>query len=177
MEYSTSKIDGKEDLLPLLERAVELFQRDGVTEDNAREKYAEAMNLLGEIYAEKEKVDKAISTLEKAQELFKKLELPMGQASVLNNLGLAYEVGGNLKDSYKYYEESSVICKRENDKSGEAISVGNIGLILVKMGEPVRALDALRRSERLYDTAGVSTQDSSRMKVRNAISKLEKGEE
>ena len=86
--------------------------------------------------------------------------LTASHAGALNNLGIIYEIKGNVKKAIECYDESLAIDKKRNDKRGIAYTLNNIGFVYDKQGDIPKALEyyhqSLKTMEELNDKNGIS---------------------
>ena len=81
-------------------------------------------------------------------------------SGALNNLGIIYEIKGNVKKSLSCYKESLAIDKKRSDKKSIAYTLNNIGFVYDKQGDIPKALEYYHRSlkalEELKDKNGIA---------------------
>jgi CHAT domain-containing protein/Flp pilus assembly protein TadD len=102
---------------------------------------AATLNDLGSAYTNLGEKEKALSSLNKAQEYFVAHGDRRGQASALSNLGLVYLRAGEWYAALRVLEEALLLRRAENYRSGESVVLNNIGGAYDQIGEPYKALD------------------------------------
>jgi tetratricopeptide (TPR) repeat protein len=74
-----------------------------------------------------------------------------------SGLSLAYQELGQINQAALYSQRALAIHETLNDRLSLARSENNLGLLLVRVGEPVSARPHLERSLRLFEETGVET--------------------
>ncbi|MFO7991862.1 MAG: tetratricopeptide repeat protein [Thermoplasmata archaeon] len=100
---------------------------------------AQAYHNIGTLFSNRSKFEDAISSMERALEIWGKIDDIVGRSRTLNNLGVAYYQKGDRKKSIKYYNESMELREKMGDKQGIAAILNNIGLIYSEIGDLDRA--------------------------------------
>lgn len=108
-------------------------------------------------------LDAALTDLGRADsEKYRALALPIyeeigdlvGQASVLNNLGINAYYEGRWHEALELYERSREARVRAGDVVGAATAANNIGEILSDQGRFAEAEDLFREAQRVFRSAG-----------------------
>ena len=68
-----------------------------------------------------------------------------------NNLGIYYDLAGDLKSSLNYYEENLAIRQQTGDKKGEAIVYYNIGTLKKQTDQRDVGLDYFYKAEQIFE--------------------------
>ena len=64
----------------------------------------------------------------------------------LGNLGIAYQVGGQIEPSIEALQQSIVVCRELGDRRLEAIAISNLGEVYLKLQRYEEAEVALRKA-------------------------------
>ena len=90
-----------------------------------------------------------VALLEEAQALRPRLEDRRVVSHILDLEGVVALTGGDMERTVGLWQESLEISQDVGDAYGEAVSLGNLGLLAVRMADVVRADDLLRAGLRL----------------------------
>ncbi|MEB3290571.1 MAG: CHAT domain-containing protein [Leptolyngbya sp.] len=100
----------------------------------------------------------ALQSWQTALEIYQALGNRTGEAKVLNNIGIVYQLRGNYGEALTTYQQSLTISRELGDRATEAITLGNIGIIYERQGSYGEALVAYQQSlvmsRELGDQAG-----------------------
>jgi CHAT domain-containing protein/Tfp pilus assembly protein PilF len=114
---------------------------------------AAALNDLGAQYIFAGEVERGISLLKEAFDLFSSHQDQRGEASSLNNLALAYRTLGNFSLARELVERAVPLREAENDRAGVINLKNSLGGASDGLGEPDKALqyfeEALREWQKL----------------------------
>jgi len=102
-------------------------------------KYADALNRLGMLMYEKN-VDSSFHYTKLARELSGRLHYAKGKADALNNLGVFFDIKGNLQLAMRYYNEAHVAYTDLKDAPNQVQTTMNIAMVYKEMGKDDRAL-------------------------------------
>jgi len=102
-------------------------------------RYVDALNRLAMLLYEKN-IDSTFYYTKKAREISDRLGYEKGKADALNNLGIVYDIKGNLQLALRYYDEAHAGYIRLNDQPNCVQSLMNVGLVYKESGKDQRAL-------------------------------------
>lgn len=108
-----------------------------IFEENGYERLTQALNLRAE------QVD-ALIYEKTTTRLFGKLleeRNVVGQASILNNLGITYVEMKNYSKAIEYFEQSLLLSREIDDRKSESSILTNLGSTYEKIGDLVRAVE------------------------------------
>ncbi|MEO0376097.1 MAG: CHAT domain-containing protein, partial [Cyanobacteria bacterium P01_A01_bin.17] len=77
-----------------------------------------------------------------------------GQASVVNNLGLAYQALGEYGKAIRFHQDALALERQIGDRRGEAKSMGNLGLCYKRLGKHQQALQFLQQALTIFRQIG-----------------------
>lgn len=100
---------------------------------------ASAYNDIGAL-SSKQEPEKAVTSINKALELYSHHSDRRGQASALGNLGYHHYNAGNFSLARDFFEKAAEFRRAENDIPGAANLINNLGAIAEQLGEPDQAL-------------------------------------
>ncbi|RZK13272.1 MAG: tetratricopeptide repeat protein, partial [Flavobacterium sp.] len=110
-------------------------------------KYADALNRLGMLMYEKN-VDSTFFYTKNARELSERLNYSKGKADALNNLGIFFDIKGNLQLAMRYYNEAYIAYKVLKDAPNQVQTTMNIAMVYGEMRKDDKAIkwfdDALK---------------------------------
>lgn len=93
----------------------------------------------------------AVVHLKIALEYWKNIGHDYYQANTLQNLGRAFELGGEWKEALNYYQRSLDLRTNTDDEVGTAASLLHLGRIYVKIGQWDNAIITLYKCINIYD--------------------------
>lgn len=140
-------------------QAANYYFRQALKLSNTNPKYlsnrANAYDALGNLYLNTANdMTKAKQYFEKALVDFKQLNLAKNYYTVLNNLGIAYEIEGNNDQALLYYNQVYAYAKSENDE----LMLGNVSYDLAlnyrSMGNSKKAVDYFNQTFAYYAKLG-----------------------
>lgn len=97
-------------------------------------KYVDALNRLAMLYYEKN-LDTTFSYTTKAREIANRFNYTKGKADALNNLGIVFDLKGDLQLALRYYNESYNQYKLLDDSSNVIQTSMNIGMVYTELGK------------------------------------------
>jgi len=97
-------------------------------------RYVDALNRLAILYYEKN-LDTTFSYTTKAREIANRLEYTKGKADALNNLGIVFDLRGDLQLALRYYNESYNHYKMIRDSSNIIQTNMNIAMVYTALGK------------------------------------------
>jgi len=113
---------------------------------------AEACNDIGLNYNSLEKNHLAFEYLNKAVEMFRRLNLPDDMASAMSNLATVYFETGQFKKAISLYDEVYRIDLSTGNTKSQATSLNNLGRMYVDWGKYGTGIEFYKRSAALLDT-------------------------
>lgn len=140
-------------------QAANYYFRQALKLSNTNPKYlsnrANAYDALGNLYLNTANdMTMAKQYFEKALVDFKQLNLAKNYYTVLNNLGIAYEIEGNNDQALLYYNQVYAYAKSENDE----LMLGNVSYDLAlnyrSMGNSKKAVDYFNQTFAYYAKLG-----------------------
>ncbi len=111
-----------------------------------KEKLAEAYNIIGNIYSDKQEYKSARRYYLKSIKLKAQSHDMKGLASVYNNLGLSLEQSRSYKKALFYLEKSLEIHREMNYKFAYGITTLNMGLLYYKMKNYEKAMELYQKA-------------------------------
>jgi tetratricopeptide (TPR) repeat protein len=109
-----------------------------------------ALNNLGANYWANGFLNEALSYINEAIEVAKKIGNQKGLADHYNNMGLIFYSKGNLNQSLHYYKSALKIKREFNDTEGQRNILGNIGQAYAELGNYDLAIDYYNKGLELY---------------------------
>lgn len=116
----------------------------------------ELVKVYTRLYMQYLYLDNRIATAyaQKAFDLSKKIEYPIGLANSYNNLGLALFHQGNTKKALEYYHQALNIHEEEKFQAGIPPTILNIGIVYGQMEEYEKALTYFEKYKDLNQELG-----------------------
>lgn len=138
------------------ERARDLFETSLRLYETLGDRHgeAEALNNLGMVTWDLDKLDNAYQYHLRALEITEEIADEHYRAKVLNNLGLVERMRGNLETARGYARDALDVFETTGDRHSEAKCLGNLGLLARYSGEFERAEKYHRRSLELFRELG-----------------------
>ncbi|HEX8772717.1 MAG TPA: CHAT domain-containing protein [Pyrinomonadaceae bacterium] len=130
-------------------RAATRQDRDRIAAQRA---FAEAEQLSGQDTAES--YGKAMQKYDEAIMHFRAAADRQGEATALNNKGLAYFLSGENHQALGYFAQARSIFMATSDSGGEALTLLNFGLVYDELGEMQKALDNYNRALMIFRDLG-----------------------
>jgi hypothetical protein len=104
---------------------------------------------------------KSIEKYHEALDLYRRASDHNGEAIILNNIGLVYQLLGEMQKALEKYNEALPIRREVRDRRGEAVTLINIGSVYRSLGETQKTLEkfneALPISRAVGDRSGEAT--------------------
>ena len=123
MEYKTAQT--------IMQEALHIVRHKKLQTDST---YANILSDLGLISTVLGEHDQAITQLQQALTLWRKIGNRYKEAQVLLKLGIATDVLGLYQEAYTYYEESLQLRREISDQRGQAVALHNIGDVAFVLG-------------------------------------------
>lgn len=102
-------------------------------------RYIDALNRLGMLSYE-ENADTTLYYTEEARAIADRLQYPKGLADAANNLGIAYDIKGNLQLALRYYNDAHIRYKALHDSANVVQTIMNIAMVYQEMGKDPKAI-------------------------------------
>jgi len=102
-------------------------------------KYVDALNRLATLLYEKN-IDSTFYYTLRAREMANRLNYSKGKADALNNLGIIYDIKGNLQLALRYYNEANVKYNQLHDTANYVQTIMNIAMVYKEIGKDDRAV-------------------------------------
>lgn len=80
-------------------------------------------------------MDDAVATFETAVSAYAAEQNPVGQAEMLNNIGVIHRMRGNHDESLEAFTTADTLCQQANDVNRRAQVLGNMGDLYSGMGD------------------------------------------
>lgn len=106
-------------------------------------RYVDALNRLAMLLYEKN-IDSTFYYTKQAREIADRIGYNQGKADALNNLGVVYDIKGNLQLALRYYDEAHAGYIRLNDQPNCVQTIMNIAMVYKESGKDQRALQQFR---------------------------------
>ncbi|WP_316832666.1 tetratricopeptide repeat-containing sensor histidine kinase [Pedobacter aquatilis] len=119
-------------------------------------RYIDALNRLGMLMYEKN-VDSTFYYTKIARECSMRLNYEQGKADALNNLGVFFDIKGNLQLAMRYYNEANMAYTQLKDTANEVQTTMNIAMVYRELGKDDKAIQ--RFDIAMKNVAGI-TKDS-----------------
>jgi len=107
------------------------------TKDSAR--YVDALNRLAMLLYEKN-IDSTFYYTKQAREIAERQHYDKGKADALNNLGVFFDIKGNLQLALRYYDEAYSAYTQLNDSVNRVQTLMNIAMVYNEIGKDRRAI-------------------------------------
>jgi CHAT domain-containing protein len=121
------------------------------------EAHAEALFLVGVLYAQLENYDKSVAVLDKVREMMVNLEMPVGEINVLSNLGVVFENATEYDRALVQFEKAAKIGKNLEKDELVANQYVNIGRIYdLRLSQYAKAKQNYSQALSLYQDIGSS---------------------
>ena len=114
---------------------------------------AEALVNLGAVHWAQARYDEAERHLERAVEIYRKLDNPSGEARALGNLGGVYEQQGFYAQALVRHGRALRLYEQVGNLSGQTYAHGNLSMIHHRQGRYAEAIDHAEQSRRLAEAA------------------------
>ncbi|WP_379092421.1 ATP-binding protein [Pedobacter sp. UC225_65] len=101
--------------------------------------YVDVLNRMAMLLYEKN-IDSTFYYTVKAREIANKLQYEKGKADATNNLGIFFDIKGNLQLALRYYDEANLAYTKLNDSTNRIQTLMNIAMVYKQMGKDQRAI-------------------------------------
>lgn len=126
--------------------------RSSLTHISDSLRYVDALNRMAMLLYEKN-VDSTFYYTRKAREIADRLGYRKGQADALNNLGVFFDIKGNLQLGLRYYNEAHEVYTALGDDANRVQTLMNIAMVYKSIGKNQRAIrkfgEALQMGKKL----------------------------
>ncbi len=102
-------------------------------------KYVDALNRLGMLMYEKN-VDSTFYYTRRAREIAIRLDYAKGKADALNNLGVFFDIKGDLQLALRYYNEAHTVYSKIKDSINVVQTTMNIAMVYKEFDKDQRAV-------------------------------------
>lgn len=110
-------------------------------------------------------LDNAVSTFETAVSAYAAAQNPVGQAEMLNNIGVIQRMRGNHEESLEAFTTANQLCQQANDVNRRAQVLGNMGDLYAGMGDKETAARYYSDSAELFAQCGDAQKQSQVLKA------------
>jgi signal transduction histidine kinase len=107
--------------------------------------YVDALNRLGILLYEKN-VDSTFYFTEKARNIADRLQYAKGKADAANNMGIVYDMKGDLQLALRYYNDASNRYRAVNDTANVVQAVMNIAMVYQEIGKDQKAINSFKNA-------------------------------
>ncbi len=114
----------------------------------------QACKALGDLYKDKSDYTAGITVLNRALEIYTRLNDERGLCHTLNNLGNMYWIAGQLDQALEHYKKALDIQKTSISESAAAITLSNIGTVYCVKGEYTEGIEYFNRSLEIKERIG-----------------------
>ncbi|MGC9367637.1 MAG: tetratricopeptide repeat protein [bacterium] len=148
-------LDGASKSIKICKKAIKLLE-------NAAPNDIQGLALLnlGHCHIKRGEIVQGLRSFQKAEEIYLKINLPVGQASALNGQGVAYKEMGLIERALDCYYRVKEIGNKYNNKVAQAASLNNIANLFIYEKEYDQALEnlfkALEINQELERKAGIA---------------------
>ncbi len=154
-----------EDATGNLHRAVAICERHGF----AALRYT-ALNMLGEIFLKRDKLDRAVETLKPITNAGRdKLTAPDVRRDASSNLGQTYFRRGDLASASRAFAEALELCRNAGDRREQAILLWRTAELALLRGSPDRAQALADESLGLARELGLRTEEGEALRVHGLV--------
>ena len=101
--------------------------------------YVDALNRMAMLWYEKN-IDSTFYYTSKAREIADRLSYGQGKADATNNLGICYEIKGNLQFALRYYNDAYLGYTKLKDSATKVQAMMNIAMVYKEMGRDGKAV-------------------------------------
>jgi tetratricopeptide (TPR) repeat protein len=154
-----------EDAADNLYRAVALGERHGF----AALRHT-ALNMLGEIFLKRDKLDRAVETLRFVADAGRgKLTTQTVRRDALSNVGQAYCRRGDLASASRTFAEALELCRNAGDRREQAVLLWRTAEVALLRGSPDRAQALADEALGLARELGLRTEEGEALRVHGLI--------
>ncbi len=137
------------DAVPLLERALRLFESIGDRFDQAR-----IHNSFTWIAEHEERLTDAVWHATQALEHYQAAGHRAGEAMILNDVGFCHARLGNYREALAYCEQGLAISREVGERTWEAATLDSLGLVHNGLGDHGRAVACYEQAAAIYRELG-----------------------
>ena len=101
--------------------------------------YVDALNRMAMLWYEKN-IDSTFYYTIKAREIADRLSYKQGKADATNNLGVFYDIKGNLQFALRYYNDAYLSYTKLKDSANQVQAMMNIAMVYKEMGRDGKAI-------------------------------------
>ena len=102
-------------------------------------KYVDALNRMAMLLYEKN-IDSTCYYTKQAREISYRLKYHKGKADAMNNLGVFYDIKGNLQFALRYYDEAYLAYTKLKDSANQVQTLMNIAMVYKQIGKDNKAI-------------------------------------
>jgi len=102
-------------------------------------KYVDALNRMAMLQYERN-IDSTFHYTVKARTISDRLKYAKGKADATNNLGIFFDIKGNMQLALRYYDEAYISYKKLNDSANIVQSMMNIAMVYKQMGKDDKSI-------------------------------------
>jgi tetratricopeptide (TPR) repeat protein len=113
-----------------------------------------AKNYMGFIYDRQGNFDQAEKIYEEIKDLNQKIEDPLLNSYILDNIATSKKRSGDYTKAYQLYEEALQILTVIDDRQAIANNLLNMGIILLETGDIGKAIESFRKAAEFYEEIG-----------------------
>jgi signal transduction histidine kinase len=107
--------------------------------------YVDALNRLGMLMYENDP-NESFRYTSVAREIADRLQYPKGKADAANNLGVVFDMKGNLQLALRYYNDAYIRYKEIKDSSNTVQTIMNIASVYKEIGKDQKAVLNFRKA-------------------------------
>lgn len=107
--------------------------------------YVDALNRMAMLLYEKN-IDSTFYYTRQAREIANRLNYEKGKADALNNLGITFDIKGNLQLALRYYNEANVAYSKLHDSANYVQTSMNIAMVYKEIGKDQRAVQRFNKA-------------------------------
>lgn len=102
-------------------------------------RYVDALNRIAMLLYEKN-IDSTFFYTAKARAVANRLDYEKGKADATNNLGVFFDIKGNLQLALRYYNDANIGYTKVKDSSNQVQAMMNIAMVYKELGKDERAI-------------------------------------
>jgi len=106
-------------------------------------RYVDALNRMAMLLYENN-VDSTFSYTERARSIAERLQYEKGKADAANNLGIVYDMKGNLQLALRYYNDGYNRFKVISDTADMVQAIMNIAMVYQELGKTQKAVNSFK---------------------------------
>ncbi|MFA6248131.1 MAG: tetratricopeptide repeat-containing sensor histidine kinase [Mucilaginibacter sp.] len=108
-------------------------------------RYVDALNRIAMLMYE-QNIDSTFYYTRQARAMADHFDYPKGKADALNNLGVFFDIKGNLQLALRYYNEAYAVYRRLKDSANSVQSLMNIAMVYKELGKDGRSIQRFNES-------------------------------